>query len=200
MFAGFTVQWTDIDLYHAYRDFTTDPVSFPPEEVASFISDLVSDILGVIALLCLIESSHTDREQPILYVTYWFYRRLSSFRVLSQISQSWTQGSPSFIIRRTWSVSRLSSRKPVLIPYFSMIHSPGGQSSTFIHLILPPYPLICCRDVWVKNPDGSLYIGEVWPGYTVRLIALYLVVSDSQPCRCFPTGSVRTFSPSGRMH
>jgi alpha-glucosidase len=24
-----------------------------------------------------------------------------------------------------------------------------------------------CRDVWIKNPDGSLYIGEVWPGYTV---------------------------------
>lgn len=58
MFAGFTVQWTDIDLYHAYRDFTTDPVSFPPEEVASFISDLVSDILRVIVRLCLIETSH----------------------------------------------------------------------------------------------------------------------------------------------
>jgi len=50
MFAVLVVQWTDIDLYHAYRDFTTDPVSFPPEEVAKFVSDLVSDILGVIDL------------------------------------------------------------------------------------------------------------------------------------------------------
>ena len=24
-----------------------------------------------------------------------------------------------------------------------------------------------CRDVFVKNPDGSEYIGQVWPGYTV---------------------------------
>lgn len=43
MFTAFTVQWTDIDLYHAYRDFTTDPVSFPPEEVRKFVEDLVSD-------------------------------------------------------------------------------------------------------------------------------------------------------------
>jgi alpha-glucosidase len=33
--------WNDIDLYHAYRDFTTDPVSFPAEEVRAFIRDLV---------------------------------------------------------------------------------------------------------------------------------------------------------------
>lgn len=36
------VMWNDIDLYHAYRDFTTDPVSFPAEEVRAFIRDLVS--------------------------------------------------------------------------------------------------------------------------------------------------------------
>lgn len=24
------------------------------------------------------------------------------------------------------------------------------------------------RDVFIKNPDGSIYIGQVWPGYTVR--------------------------------
>jgi hypothetical protein len=24
-----------------------------------------------------------------------------------------------------------------------------------------------CRDVWIKNLDGSLYVGEVWLGYTV---------------------------------
>ena len=33
--------WNDIDLYHAFRDFTTDPVSFPVDEVKSFIEELV---------------------------------------------------------------------------------------------------------------------------------------------------------------
>lgn len=33
--------WNDIDLYHAVRDFTTDPVSFPISEVKSLIQDLV---------------------------------------------------------------------------------------------------------------------------------------------------------------
>jgi alpha-glucosidase len=34
--------WNDIDLYHAYRDFTTDPNSFPLDEVRKFIAELVS--------------------------------------------------------------------------------------------------------------------------------------------------------------
>ena len=34
--------WNDIDLYHALRDFTTDPVSFPIDEVKAFIEELVS--------------------------------------------------------------------------------------------------------------------------------------------------------------
>lgn len=36
------VQWNDIDLYHAYRDFTTDPARFPAEELQQFIEQLVS--------------------------------------------------------------------------------------------------------------------------------------------------------------
>ena len=36
-----TVMWNDIDLYHAVRDFTTDPVFFPAEEVRAFIRELV---------------------------------------------------------------------------------------------------------------------------------------------------------------
>ena len=36
------VMWNDIDLYHAYRDFTTDPVSFPADEMKEFIGELVS--------------------------------------------------------------------------------------------------------------------------------------------------------------
>lgn len=35
------VMWNDIDLYHALRDFTTDPVSFPADEMRAFIGQLV---------------------------------------------------------------------------------------------------------------------------------------------------------------
>ena len=34
--------WNDIDVYHAYRDFTTDPVSFPADQMKAFIEELVS--------------------------------------------------------------------------------------------------------------------------------------------------------------
>lgn len=37
-----TAIWNDIDLYHAYRDFTSDPVSFPGEDMRTFIRELVS--------------------------------------------------------------------------------------------------------------------------------------------------------------
>ncbi|KIP03529.1 glycoside hydrolase family 31 protein [Phlebiopsis gigantea 11061_1 CR5-6] len=37
------VMWNDIDLYHAVRDFTADPVSFPPEKVRSFIRELAEN-------------------------------------------------------------------------------------------------------------------------------------------------------------
>ena len=33
--------WNDIDVYHAYRDFTTDPVSFPADQMRAFIEELV---------------------------------------------------------------------------------------------------------------------------------------------------------------
>ena len=38
----FEVIWSDIDLYHAYRDFTTDPVRYPAEDMREFISELAS--------------------------------------------------------------------------------------------------------------------------------------------------------------
>lgn len=33
--------WNDIDLYHAVRDFTSDPVSFPADDMRKFVEDLV---------------------------------------------------------------------------------------------------------------------------------------------------------------
>lgn len=37
--------WNDIDVYHAFRDFTTDPTSFPANEVRDFIRELVGVLL-----------------------------------------------------------------------------------------------------------------------------------------------------------
>ena len=33
--------WNDLELYHDYRDFTTDPTTFPAEEMRNFIRVLV---------------------------------------------------------------------------------------------------------------------------------------------------------------
>jgi len=36
------VMWNDLELYHDYRDFTVDPVTFPANEMRDFIRNLVS--------------------------------------------------------------------------------------------------------------------------------------------------------------
>ena len=46
------VMWNDIDLYHALRDFTTDPVSFPADQMKSFIAELVRDVFCSRIPLC----------------------------------------------------------------------------------------------------------------------------------------------------
>ncbi|KAH9836846.1 glycosyl hydrolases family 31-domain-containing protein [Rhodofomes roseus] len=90
------VMWNDIDLYHAVRDFTTDPVSFPAEEVQEFIQELAAN--------------------------HQHYIPIVDAAIAKQVN------------------------------------------STDIY---DPYTRGVELDVWVKNPDGSEYVGEVWPGYTV---------------------------------
>jgi alpha-glucosidase len=41
------VMWNDIDMYHAVRDFTTDPVTFPVEEVKRFAKELVRSYINI---------------------------------------------------------------------------------------------------------------------------------------------------------
>ncbi|KAG0697209.1 glycoside hydrolase family 31 protein [Suillus ampliporus] len=90
------VQWNDIDLYHAYRDFTTDPVSYPGDEVRDFIQELAANHQHYIPIV-----------DAAIGVTV---------------------------------------------------------NSTDVY---DPFTRGVEEDVWIKNPDGSLYIGQVWPGYTV---------------------------------
>ncbi|KAI0329127.1 hypothetical protein GY45DRAFT_1325358 [Cubamyces sp. BRFM 1775] len=90
------VMWNDIDLYHALRDFTTDPVSFPPDQMAAFIGELTANHQHYI---------------PIVDA----------------------------------GIAKLVNASDVYDPY-----TRGSE-----------------LDVWMKNPDGSEYLGQVWPGYTV---------------------------------
>ncbi|EIN04539.1 hypothetical protein PUNSTDRAFT_108330 [Punctularia strigosozonata HHB-11173 SS5] len=90
------VMWNDIDLYHARRDFTSDPVSFPGDEERAFIEEL-----------------HENHQRYIAIVDA--------------------------------AVAHTANATDVYDPYTS-----GAE-----------------RDVFVKNPDGSEYVGQVWPGYTV---------------------------------
>ncbi|EPQ61327.1 hypothetical protein GLOTRDRAFT_119185 [Gloeophyllum trabeum ATCC 11539] len=90
------VQWNDIDLYHAYRDFTSDPVTYPGDEMRAFIQELAANNQHYIPILDA-AVAHTVNS--------------------SDVYDPYTRGSE--------------------------------------------------LDVFIKNPDGSEYIGQVWPGYTV---------------------------------
>ena len=55
--------WSDIDLYHAYRDFTTDPVRYPTEDMRDFISDLVRVLVPSDRALIDVQSLQSANEQ-----------------------------------------------------------------------------------------------------------------------------------------
>ncbi|OBZ71666.1 Alpha-glucosidase [Grifola frondosa] len=95
------VMWNDIDLYHAVRDFTSDPVTFPGEEMRSFIQELVG-------------------------CDYLLPGRGGSDAIVDA------------------AIAHQVNATDIYDPYIR-----GVELDTFI-----------------KNPDGSEYIGQVWPGYT----------------------------------
>ncbi|KAJ7311650.1 glycosyl hydrolases family 31-domain-containing protein [Mycena albidolilacea] len=90
------VMWNDIDLYHAFRDFTTDPEKFPADEMRDFIMEL-------------------------------------------------RENNQYFIPIVDAAIGKTTNNTDFYDPYLK-----GAQ-----------------LDVFIKNPDGTEYIGQVWPGYTV---------------------------------
>ncbi|KAJ7759844.1 glycosyl hydrolases family 31-domain-containing protein [Mycena olivaceomarginata] len=89
-------QWTDIDLFHALRDFTTDPITFPLEEVIELITELQQNnqhYISIVDAAIAKQANSTDFYEP---------------------------------------------------------YAKGTE-----------------LDVWIKNPDGTDYVGQVWPGFTV---------------------------------
>ncbi|OCH87274.1 hypothetical protein OBBRIDRAFT_837500 [Obba rivulosa] len=90
------VIWNDIDMYHAFRDFTTDPVTFPAGEVQDFIHNLTAN--------------------------HQHYIPIVDAGLAKQVNET---------------------------------------------DIYDPYTRGVELDTWIKNPDGSEYVGQVWPRYTV---------------------------------
>ncbi|KAH9974514.1 glycosyl hydrolases family 31-domain-containing protein [Russula compacta] len=90
------VIWNDLDLYHDYRDFTVDPVTFPANEMRDFIRSL--------------------RANGQHYI-------------------------------------------PIVHGYAAIV-----ANATDVY---DPFTRGIELDVFIRNPDQSVYIGEVWPGHTV---------------------------------
>ncbi|KAL0579089.1 hypothetical protein V5O48_002931 [Marasmius crinis-equi] len=90
------VMWNDIDLYLAFRDFTSDPGRFPGGDVKAFIEEL---------------AENHQKYIPIVDAA----------------------------------IAKSVNDTDLYDPYLD-----GAQ-----------------RNVFVRNPDSSEYIGKVWPGYTV---------------------------------
>ncbi|KAG8221683.1 glycoside hydrolase family 31 protein [Butyriboletus roseoflavus] len=92
------VQWNDIDLYHAYRDFTTDPVRFSADELQQFIEQL-----------CMLNRSNYI-DIPIVDA----------------------------------GIGVTMNATDVYYPFSDGV----------------------TNDAFIKNPNGSLFLGQVWPGYS----------------------------------
>ncbi|KAK4193285.1 family 31 putative glycoside hydrolase [Podospora australis] len=62
-------------------------------------------------------------------------------------------------------LAKLHASKQHYIPIVdSAIYAPNHEDPTDAY---PPYERGLAADAFVKNPDGSIYYGAVWPGYTV---------------------------------
>ncbi|PIL30006.1 hypothetical protein GSI_07917 [Ganoderma sinense ZZ0214-1] len=120
------VMWNDIDLYHAIRDFTTDPVSFPAGEVRAFVDELVR--ISRPPSPCAISRPPHDtlaheRDPPA---------------AASNLLQ--TANQQHYVPIVDAAIAILVNDSDVYDPY-----TRGTE----------------------LNPDGSQYLGQVWPGYTV---------------------------------
>jgi alpha-glucosidase len=110
-----TVMWNDIDLYHAYRDFTTDPIAFPADDHREFIQSL-----------------HDN------------HQRCRRFSLSFQFA--------------------VPHRSSTDIPIVDAAVAKTIDNGTDFYA---PYSAGTALDTFVKNPDSSEYVGQVWPGFTV---------------------------------
>ena len=61
-------------------------------------------------------------------------------------------------------LARLHENKQHYVPIIdAAIYAPNPENASDAY---PPFDRGVAEDAFILNPDGSLYIGEVWPGYT----------------------------------
>ena len=89
------------------------------------------------------------------------------------------------------------------MPYHgAVVHSNKSTRKNLKHTnldiqLLDTIAVVLCTgrpgDAFVKNPDGSHYIGQVWPGYTASNTSLtYINTARIFGFRSSPTGSQKT--------
>ncbi|EIW74552.1 glycoside hydrolase family 31 protein [Coniophora puteana RWD-64-598 SS2] len=88
-------QWNDIDLYNSVRDFTTDPVNYPADQMKAFIDEL-----------------HANGQHYIPIVD-------------------------------------------------AALATPQNSSDLYA-----PFIDGFEKDVWIMNPNGTVFVGSAWPGFT----------------------------------
>ena len=68
-------------------------------------------------------------------------------------------------------LARLHENNQHYVPIIdAAIYAPNPENASDAY---PPFDRGVAEDAFILNPDGSLYIGEVWPGYTGRSCAVY---------------------------
>ena len=61
-------------------------------------------------------------------------------------------------------LARLHENKQHFVPIIdAAIYAPNPENESDAY---PTFDRGLAEDAFILNPDGSLYIGEVWPGYT----------------------------------
>jgi hypothetical protein len=66
--------WNDIDMYHAVRDFTSDPVSFPADEMRKFVQELVRASTDDRALDANVSYQHANNQHCMVLLSDLFMR------------------------------------------------------------------------------------------------------------------------------
>lgn len=71
-----------------------------------------------------------------------------------------------------------------------MIRTPRASGGMLV-VLYPEMPHNNCafRKVFITNSDGSEYVGQVWPGYTVGRVDHRVEVTADLCARCSLTGS-----------
>jgi len=137
------VIWNDIDLYHAYRDFTTDPVRYPVGDLREFISDLAS-VRAPGGRVLIDMRTIVGRKRATLCAD----RGCGDSRVNQQDRYC-------MCVADSWSTALTSETTvPTLSDWEGFVSRRVDGGRCYLAKAF-------FRDVFVKNPDGTEHVGQV---------------------------------------